>query len=688
MSSNIIANIQPAKERLVNLLKEINLMEIKSPEPNPRQWRQFWSGFNAVVHSQTIPEIQKLNLYSCLKGKALQIISGYDIAPENYEVVRRLLNEKYGDHSMVTKLLYNELQSIKRNEREWIGTIETIERVLRQLEDLGESLEHSNIEILIENKLPSWILNKIYKRKKKDIPWSQIRNCQHSSTQFNIKPTITKPEQKQRYNLGGTSALSTIKSNQNFAKTTMKNWDSDCEIYTTLNARLNHLKVLKKCTICLRDSRKGEIYKVKKQCFYCRALHNSALYDKRNSLFLNNITYQRNEEQGIIAPSKKKECSTSLYNSTFKTRSKRTKETLLLCSQLSFISKKLSHQLKLTESESQVTKIAPFGMKEPKLCPTARIRLNMLTTRKEIISLQPNIIDYLTNELQVVETSSEFQIQNLTNYWKKPDVLIGAHYSFKFINLQEIKKLKSGHIGDINKLCKTNFYPKEIVYSANVNINSELEKFWKLEATDIQEPSQADDDDQALKHFKRTIIKQGGRYQVCWPWKDSKQKLSSNYGMLSDGNIKCYLFRRIPFGVISSPFLLAATLNYHLENYGSELAWEIRKNLYVDNVIISANGTEEALYKYEKMKEIFGEASMNIREFLSNDEEFNERIPYCDLNQANQENFLGLIWNHERDIIRVVLKPWIGKNLTKRTILQFIASQYDPLGFLVPTMIN
>lgn len=34
MSSNIIASIQLAKERLVNLLTEINLMEFKSPEPN------------------------------------------------------------------------------------------------------------------------------------------------------------------------------------------------------------------------------------------------------------------------------------------------------------------------------------------------------------------------------------------------------------------------------------------------------------------------------------------------------------------------------------------------------------------------------------------------------------------------------------------------------------------------------
>ncbi|VIP00225.1 Uncharacterized protein BM_BM17169 [Brugia malayi] len=141
MSSHIIASFQPAKERLVSLLKEVNQLEIKSPEPR----------------------------------KALQAISGYDIAPENYEVIRKLLNEKYGDYSIVTTLLYNELQSIEQNEREWIGTIENIERVLRQLEALGESLEHSNIEILIESKLPLWILNKIYKHKKKALVNSQTK---------------------------------------------------------------------------------------------------------------------------------------------------------------------------------------------------------------------------------------------------------------------------------------------------------------------------------------------------------------------------------------------------------------------------------------------------------------------------------------------------------------------------------
>ncbi|EJW82079.1 hypothetical protein WUBG_07010 [Wuchereria bancrofti] len=58
--------------------------------------------------------------------------------------------------------------------------------VLRQLEALGENLEHSSIEILVKSKL-SWILNKVNE---------QVRNCQRSFTLVDNKPTITKSGQK------------------------------------------------------------------------------------------------------------------------------------------------------------------------------------------------------------------------------------------------------------------------------------------------------------------------------------------------------------------------------------------------------------------------------------------------------------------------------------------------------------
>uniref|UniRef100_A0A1I7V6A5 Integrase catalytic domain-containing protein n=1 Tax=Loa loa TaxID=7209 RepID=A0A1I7V6A5_LOALO len=112
------------------------------------------------------------------------------------------------------------------------------------------------------------------------------------------------------------------------------------------------------------------------------------------------------------------------------------------------------------------------------------------------------------------------------------------------------------------------------------------------------------------------------------------------------------------------------------------------KNLYVDNVIVSLNGTRDALEKYVKMKSIFNEALMNLREFLSNDEEFYAGLPYEDRAMRKNTKILGIPWNPCQDIIQAKLNPWTEQELTKRTILQFVASQYDPLGFLVPIMVK
>ena len=40
---------------------------------------------------------------------------------------------------------------------------------------------------------------------------------------------------------------------------------------------------------------------------------------------------------------------------------------------------------------------------------------------------------------------------------------------------------------------------------------------------------------------------------------------------------------RVPFGIISSTFLLAATNDHHLKNCYNEVSETIRKNIYVDS---------------------------------------------------------------------------------------------------------
>uniref|UniRef100_A0A1I7VP88 DUF1758 domain-containing protein n=1 Tax=Loa loa TaxID=7209 RepID=A0A1I7VP88_LOALO len=574
MSSNIIASIQPAKtrssklptthgssifkpslqrkkgkrrKRLTNASQRgkskeqersiprpnltVNLPQLSLPTFNgePRQWRQFWSSFNAAVHSQTIPEIQKLNyLFSCLRGNALQVVSGYEIAPENYEVIRRLLKNKYGDPSTITTILYNELQAIKRNEKEWMTTIENIEDFLSDIVHVTQ----------------------------------QVKNSQNPSTFMDTKLTIDKLGQKPRYNPRGTSALSMVRSNSKPLSFAVRNnqhssqltvskrrpcifcnrdhWDSECDVYPTANGRRNRLKLLKKCLICFKDSHNGERCKIKKQCFYCKALHNSALCDSRSTASSNSLVHSevKDYHENLQIPPKM-DYSASLYNSTNTTRTNTTKETLLLCkevkvfnptqpqrqkkalalfnisSQLSFISQKLSQQLKLTESDKQIMKITPFGMRNPTLCPTASTQMNVQRMENDVIRLHVNVVEHLTNELKVVDTPREIQFQELTNHWKKPDILIGADHFFKFIKLQNVQELSSGqYVGAVKG------WPHDC-------------RKWrcKLESIGIQESPNDNDDEETLKHFQRTLTKLDGRYHVCWPWRDCKQNLSDNYGL-------------------------------------------------------------------------------------------------------------------------------------------------------------
>lgn len=160
-------------------------------------------------------------------------------------------------------------------------------------------------------------------------------------------------------------------------------------------------------------------------------------------------------------------------------------------------------------------------------------------------------------------------------------------------------------------------------------------------------------------------------------------------------NLITYRFKRIPFGVCASPFLLAQSIITGLEYQNTTLSREILRNIYVDNVMFNVKNTEHGIATYHESKKIFQNMEMNLREFISNDQSVNKIIKAEDSQKGPTVKLLGIMWNTKSDTYELKINDQILKSnskrlskLSKRTTLKFIAEQYDPLGFLSPLLIK
>ena len=97
-------------------------LKIKEFDGNIFEWLAFWANFSNSVDSQPIPDIQKLSyLLGLLKGKAQNVIRGYEVTDANYKIIVDLLKQKFGNNDVVTRLLHEELKSLPSasNNKAW-----------------------------------------------------------------------------------------------------------------------------------------------------------------------------------------------------------------------------------------------------------------------------------------------------------------------------------------------------------------------------------------------------------------------------------------------------------------------------------------------------------------------------------------------------------------------------------------
>ena len=83
-----------------------------------------------------------------------------------------------------------------------------------------------------------------------------------------------------------------------------------------------------------------------------------------------------------------------------------------------------------------------------------------------------------------------------------------------------------------------------------------------------------------------------------------------------------FRFTRVVFGVMSSPFSLNATIQYHLKKYESshkDLVDKLLQSIYyVDDIVTGAQDDKEALLMYKQSKNLFKAGGFNLRKFVTN----------------------------------------------------------------------
>ena len=90
------------------------------------------------------------------------------------------------------------------------------------------------------------------------------------------------------------------------------------------------------------------------------------------------------------------------------------------------------------------------------------------------------------------------------------------------------------------------------------------------------------------KAFLQIELQPPDRDVTCFFWyQDPTNPVITN-------NMQIYHFCRVPFGVISSPFLIGATVKHHLQSTNTPLSSETADNMYVDNLILGAEDSADA----------------------------------------------------------------------------------------------
>ena len=153
---------------------------------------------------------------------------------------------------------------------------------------------------------------------------------------------------------------------------------------------------------------------------------------------------------------------------------------------------------------------------------------------------------------------------------------------------------------------------------------------------------------------------------------------------------------RVPFGNTASPFLLNATIKFHLSRQpNSRAVTELDTNLYVDDWLSGADQESELNELKADANIVMNKANLPLTKWCSNnakvvEQPLNEQLFKEKDHAIDQCKVLGILWKPEEDKLSFggIDVNILNMVITKRVVLGMISRIFDPMGFLQPYVMS
>ena len=164
---------------------------------------------------------------------------------------------------------------------------------------------------------------------------------------------------------------------------------------------------------------------------------------------------------------------------------------------------------------------------------------------------------------------------------------------------------------------------------------------------------------------------------------------------IDDHKMTVHIFGKIDLPCIAN-WVIKRTASDQSNKYPVNIINTIHEKFYMDDYLSCFSSEERAIDTIQKVISILSNGGFRLTKWLSNNKNILKSVPpterspkivNLDLENIPVERALGIIWNPQRDMLRI---KGVTKNvvLTKRGLLSFISSIYDPVGLIAPVTLE